>query len=122
MFKFAAIVASGLAFSVNGEVVKQDKVSNPATIQLLQAEIKAANAMIDNKLNYMHRLQEIQVRDLQKSVNDLGEELAGTDISKFNFDIINGRIKRIRAPRKQRARNMQKNAVDCPANLCIFVQ
>ena len=106
MFKLAAIVASGLAFSVNGELVKEEKVSNPAMIQLLQAEIKAANAMIDNKLNYMHRLQEIQERDLQKSVNDLEEELAGTDISKFNFDIINAAIKNVRAPKKQRARNM----------------
>ena len=106
MFKFAAIVASGLAFSVNGELVKQEKVSNQAMIQSLQAQIKGANAMIDNKLNYMHRLQEIQEKDLQKSVNDLGEELAGYDISNFNFDIINAAIKNIRAPRKQSAKNM----------------
>ena len=90
MFKFAAVIASGLAFSVNG---KQNVRSNEAKIASLQQQIDAANAMIDEKTDFMHRLIEIQEQDLQNSVNELEDE----DISTSDLATINAALRHVRA-------------------------
>ena len=98
MFKFAAVIASGLAFSVNG---KQNVRSNEAKIASLQQQIDAANAMIDEKTDFMHRLIEI----LRQEQDQLQDE----DISTSDLATINAALKRVgREAESRRVRRARK--------------